>query len=144
MPQKKREGAGFFSRSEKQKLQKLYSEGSAAYGSVKKLTQASKLPVSKMRYFVHSRSSYTRFNQATRQFRRMRAFARFQNEIWCMDLAFVDKLAKDNNRVKYLLVRQDMFDKTVDAKRMKTNQSKETVKIFPKMITKRIEQRKLG
>ena len=43
MPTKKREGAGFLSRSEKQKLQKLYSEGPAAYGSVKNLTKASKL-----------------------------------------------------------------------------------------------------
>ena len=56
----------------------------------------------------------------------MRAFARFKNKIWCMDLAFVDKLAKDNNGVKYLLVRQDMFDRTVDAKRMRTEDSKET------------------
>ena len=46
----------------------------------------------------------------------MKAFARFKNEIWCMDLAYVDKLAKDNKGVKYLLVRQDLFDKTVDAK----------------------------
>ena len=36
-----------------------------------------------------------------------------------MDLAYVDKLAKDNNGVKYLLVRQDLFDRTVDAKGMK-------------------------
>ena len=57
----------------------------------------------------------------------MRAFARSKNEIWCMDLEFVDKLAKDNNGVKYLLVRQDMFDRTVDAEGMKTNDSKETV-----------------
>ena len=80
MPKKerKREGAGFLSRSERQKLQKLYSEGSAAYGSVRNLTKASKLPVSKVQYFLHSKSSYTGFNQATRKFRRMRAFARFK------------------------------------------------------------------
>ena len=125
MPKRKIEGAGFLSRSEKQKLQKLYSEGSAAYGSVKNLTKASKLPVSKVQYFLHSKSSCTRFNQATRKFRRMRAFARFKNEIWCMDLAFVDKLAKENNGVKYLLVRQDLFDRTVDAKGLKTKESKE-------------------
>ena len=32
-----------------------------------------------------------------------------------MDLAYVDKLAKDNNSVKYLLVCQDVFYRTVDA-----------------------------
>ena len=135
--EKEREGAGFLSRSEKQKLQKLYSEGSAAYGSVKNLTKASKLPVSKVQYFLLSKSSYTRFNPATRKIRRMRASARFKNEIWCMDLTFVEKLADDNNGVKYLFVRQDMFDRTADAKGMKTKDSKETVKSFSKLIAKK-------
>ena len=59
----------------------------------------------------------------------MRAFARFRNEIWCMDLSYVDKLAKENNNgVKYLLVRQDLFDRTVNAKGMKTKESQGTVK----------------
>ena len=53
-----------------------------------------------------------------------------------MDLASVAKLSKDNNVVKYLLVRQDLFDRTVDANGMKTKDSRETVKTFPKMITK--------
>ena len=54
-----------------------------------------------------------------------------------MDLAYVDKLAKDNNGVKYLLVHQDLFDRTVVAKRMKTKDSKETVRAFLTMITKK-------
>ena len=36
-----------------------------------------------------------------------------------MDLAYVDKLSKDINGVNYLLVRQDLFDRTVDANGMK-------------------------
>ena len=58
----------------------------------------------------------------------MRAFARLRNDMWCMDLAYVDKLAKENNGVKYLLVRQDLSDRTVNAKRMKTKDTQETVK----------------
>ena len=54
-----------------------------------------------------------------------------------MDLAYVDKLANDNNDVKYLLVHQDLFDRTVDAKGMKTKNSEETVRAFLTMITKR-------
>ena len=73
----------------------------------------------------------------------MRAFARFRNEIWCMDLAYVDKLAKENNGVKYLLVRQDLFDRTVNAKGMKTKDSQETVKAFSAMITKRNRPKKI-
>ena len=74
----------------------------------------------------------------------MRAFARFRNEIWCTDLAYVDKLAKENNGVKYLLVRQDLFDRTVNAKGMKTKDSQETVKAFSSMITKRNRPKSFG
>ena len=59
-----------------------------------------------------------------------------------MDLAYVDKLAKDNNGVKYLLVREDLFDRTVDARGMKTTDSKETVQTFSKMITKKSRPKK--
>ena len=55
----------------------------------------------------------------------MKAVARFKNEILCMDVPYADKLAKDNNGVKYLVVRQDLFDRTEEAKGKKTNDSKE-------------------
>ena len=60
-----------------------------------------------------------------------------------MNLAYVDKLAKDNNGVRYLLVRQDLFDRVVDAKGMRTKDSKETVKTFSKMITKKNRPKKI-
>ena len=73
----------------------------------------------------------------------MRAFTRLKDEILCKDLAYVDKLAKNNNGVKYLLVRQDLFDRTVDAKRMKTKDSKETVRAFRTMLTKKNRSKKI-
>ena len=74
----------------------------------------------------------------------MKAFARIRIEIWCMDLAYVDKLAKDNNGVKYLVVRQDLFDRTVDARGMKTKYSRDTVRAFLTMITKQNRPKKIG
>ena len=142
MPKLKREEAGSLSKSERQKLQRLYTQGGAAYGSVRNLVKASNLSVSKVRQFLHSKPSCTSFTLATRKFKRMKAFARFKNEIWCMDLAYVDKPAKDNNGVKYLLVRQDLFDRTVDAKRMKTKNSKETVRAFLTMNKRRNRNKK--
>ena len=115
MPKLKREESGSLSKSERQKLQRLYTQGGAAYGSVRNLVKDSNLSVSKVTHFLDSKPSYTQFTLATRKFKRMKAFARLKNEIWCMDLAYVDKLAKDNNGVKYLLVRQDLFVRTVDA-----------------------------
>ena len=60
-----------------------------------------------------------------------------------MDLAYVDKLAKENIGVKYLLVPQDLFDRTVNAKGMKTKGSQETVKAFSSMITKKNRPKKI-
>ena len=60
-----------------------------------------------------------------------------------MDLAYVDKLAKENNGLKYLLFRQDLFDRTVTAKGMKTKDSQETVKAFSSMITKTNRPKKI-
>ena len=74
----------------------------------------------------------------------MKAFARFNNEIKCMDLAYVDELAKDINGAKYFSVRQDLFDTTVDAKGMKTKDSKEIVRAFLTMITKKNRPKKFG
>ena len=143
MPKLEREEAGSLSKSERQKLQRLYTQGGAAYGSVRNLVKAINLSVSKVRQFLHSKPSYTKFTLATRKLKQMKAFARFKNEIWCMDLAYIDKLAEDNNGVKYILVRHDLFDRTVDGKGMKTKDSKETVRAFFSLITKRNRPKKL-
>ena len=66
----------------------------------------------------------------------MRAFTGFRNKIWCIDLAYVDKLAKEDNGVRYLLVRQDLFDRNVNATGLKTKDYQETVKALSVMITK--------
>ena len=130
------------SKCERQKLQRLYTQGAAAYGSVRNLAKASRLPVSKVRQFLQSKASYTNFTLATRNFKKMRAFARFKNEIWCMHFAYVDKFAKEKNGVMYWIFRQDLFDRSVNAKGMKTKDSQEIVKDFPSMITKKSRPRK--
>ena len=56
--------------------------------------KASRLPVSKVRQFLLSKDSYTKFTLAARKFKRMKAFASFRNEICFMDLAYADKFGK--------------------------------------------------
>ena len=87
MPKLKTEEAGSPSKSERQKLQRLYTQGGAANSSVRNLVKASILSVSKVRQFLHSKPSYTKFTLASGKFKRMKAFARFKNEFWCLDLA---------------------------------------------------------
>ena len=125
-------------------MQGLYRQAAAAYGSVRNLAKTSRLSVSKVRQFLQSKASYTKFTFATRTFERMTAFVRFRNEIWCTDLAYVDKLATENNGVKYLLVRQQLFDRTVNANEMKTKVSQEIVKAFSSMITNWNRPKKFG
>ena len=60
-----------------------------------------------------------------------------------MNLAYVDNLAKENSGVMYLLDLQDLFDRTVNAKGMKSKGSPETVKTFSSMITKRNRPKKI-
>ena len=143
MPKLKIEEAGSVSKSEHQKLQRLYTQSGAVYGSERNLVKTGALLVSKVRQFLHSKPSYTNFTLATGKFKQMKAFARFKIEIWCTDLAYVVKLAKDNNGVKYLLVRQYLFDRIVDANGMKTKDSKETVRAFLSMTTKKNRPKKI-
>ena len=144
MPKLNREEAGSLSKSERHKLQRLYIQGGAAYGSVRNLVKASNLSVSKVRQFLNSKHFHAKLTLATRNFKQMKAFAIFKNENWCMVFAYFVKLAEDNNGVKYLLARQDLFDRAVDAKGMKTKDSKETVSAFLTMITKKNRPKKIG
>ena len=80
MPELEIEEAGSFSKYERQKLQRLYTQG-AAYGSVRNLAKASRVPVSKVRQFLNSKDAYTKFASAAQKFKRRRAFARFRSEI---------------------------------------------------------------
>ena len=60
-----------------------------------------------------------------------------------MNLAYVGKLAKDYNGVMFRLIRQELFDRIVEAKGMKTKVFKETVNAFQIKITKFIRPTKL-
>ena len=104
MPKAKTEGPGFLSKSEKAKLQRLYRDEKSAYGSIKNLQKAIGLSKNKVAYFLHSKDSYTKYRHLSRQFKRLPAFDKRINEIWCLDLAFMDKLLDSKNGVKYLKV----------------------------------------
>ena len=116
------------------------------FGSVRNLVKTSNLPVSKVRQLLHSKLSYTQLTLATRKIKRMKMLATFKNEIWCMDLAYVDKRLQDINGLKNQLVRQEVFDRILDAKGMKTKVSKGTVGAFLTINAKKKEstQEKTG
>ena len=96
------EEIGSISKSEKVRLKRLFSRGRAAYCSIQNLIKASGLSKKKVEKFSQTKTSYTKFVPPIRCLRRLQAFSKNINEFWCRDLAFVDKLASQNNGVKLL------------------------------------------
>ena len=106
--------------------------GRAAYGSIQNLSKVSGLSKKKVEKFLHTKISYTKFGPPVRRFRRL---LKHNNEIWCMDLAFIDKLAGQNNGVKYLLVAVDIFSRFVRVQKMKAKYAKDTLPAFSKTLS---------
>ena len=143
MPQPKIEKSRSLSKKELRNLKRLYTQVGAAYGSVRNLVKASPLPVSRARQFLRSKPSYKKFPLATRKSKSLKASSRFKSGIWCTDLSSAEKLVKDVNGMKYPLVRQDLFDRAVDAKGKKTKDSKERVRAVSGKITKKNRPKKI-
>ena len=69
-------------------------------------------------------------------FKRLPAFAKLINEIWCLDLAYMDKLSEFNNGVKYLLICVDVFSRLVRVQSIKSKYHSDAVHAFQKMLRK--------
>lgn len=121
------------SQTERRLLQGLYRNGPSAYGSVNALKKASGLHKSKVLEFLHSNNAYTQYHIAHRKFPRLQIVAKRINEIWCIDLAQMDKLAGDNNGIKYLFVSIDLLSRFVRVQPMKDKTAAATKAAFLKM-----------
>ena len=99
----------FLFKNELQKLQRLYTQAGAAKGSDGNLVKSSSLLVSKVRRFLYSKPSFTNCFPSTSIFKKTKAFARFINEICCLDLAFVGKLANISKELIHSVVHRDLF-----------------------------------
>ena len=87
MLEREEKAAGSVSRIERWRLETLYTQGSAAYGSVHNLVTACNPLVSKMTKLLHSKSFETERTVAAASFKRMKAFAIIKNETRYMDMA---------------------------------------------------------
>ena len=96
--------------SDRIKLQKLYIErGPAAFGSINNLTKASGISQEKFTDFLQSEDPYAKYSGLRQKFTRLNAHVRYIDEIWCLDLAQIDKLSRWNPGVNFLLVTVDVF-----------------------------------
>ena len=123
---KKLKNRGNLSQVDEAKLQKHYSTGPAAYGSVKNLQKVSKLSSAQVERFLQNTNAHTKYRQIRRRFQRLKVIAYDIDEIWSIDVAYVDKLAKYNNGVKYLLVAVDVLSRYLRVLPMRTKTVGET------------------
>ena len=115
-------------------MKKLYRKGPAAYGSVKSLQKASKLPEKTVENFLHTQNAYTKHKTYRKKFPRLKVKVFDLNEIWSLDLAHVDKLAKYNGDVNYLLVAVDCLSRYLRVQPMKSKYATTCMEAFKKMI----------
>ena len=142
MPRQKTEELESLSKSEKIRLNRVYSSSRAAYGSIQNLSKASGLSKER-RKFLQTKISYTKFGPIITRFRRLQAFSKYINEIWCLNLAFLDKLASQNNGVKYLLFAVDIISRFFRVQTRKTEYAKDTSQAFRKTISRKNTPEKL-
>ena len=85
-----------------------YTKSPAAYGSVKNLQRITNLKPSKVKLFLDVKNSHTKHKKYRKKIPTLKVIAYDINEIWSLDLAHVDNLAKENKDVKSLLVAVDV------------------------------------
>lgn len=136
MPSTESLESGYLSLSERITLTRLYRKGPAAFGSIENLSNQSGIPRKKVAYFLHSKGAYTKFRNVRRNFRRLPARARHINDIWCLDLAQVDKLSQWNSGVKYLMVVVDVFSRFIRVEPMRNKNAETAKRAFLRLCSK--------
>ena len=92
-------------KNEEKLLKTKYSDkGPELFGSVNNLIKATILSRKKVKHFLHTEPAYTKYRSVIQKTPRIRVIIYDIDEIWSLNLAYVDKLAKYNHDVKHLLV----------------------------------------
>ena len=90
--------------SENRKLHGLYTSLNhpSAIGSISNWRKASGLPRKKVLAYLETSKTYTKFKPAQKKFPRLPVISLDINHIWSLDVAYIEKMAKFNDGVKYL------------------------------------------
>ena len=94
------EKTGKISTNEKRSPELKYTKGPAAYGSVKNLEKRTILKPSKVILFLDGKNSHMKHKKNRKICPTLKVIDYDVNDIWSLELAYVDKLAKENKDVK--------------------------------------------
>ena len=104
------------------------------FGSVQILKATTVIPRRIIKHFLHTEPSYTKYRTVRRKIARLKVIVYDINEIWSIDLAYVDKLAKYNKDIKYLLVAVDCMSRYLRVQPLKSKYATTTAEAFNQMI----------
>ena len=77
---------------------KFATQGPTLFGSVQNLKEESKFSRIKVKQFLHTEPAYLKYRTVRRKIPSLKVIVYDINEIWSIDLAYVDKLA-DYNKI---------------------------------------------
>ena len=116
-------------------------KGPASFGNPTRLKTQSKFSFGKVKTYLETKPSLTKYRPILLRFPRLKVIVKDINEIWSVDLAYVDKLAKKNRNVKYLLFAVDCLSRHLRVDSLKTKYATETASSFKKMIKNKQPQK---
>lgn len=133
---KKKQDGAHLSESEFRKLHGIYTSLSnpAAYGSARNLTKQSGLSLPKVKQYLSSSKTWTKFKQTTNKYKRLPVRSLGLNHIWSMDVAYMEKIAKENDGVQYLLVAVDVLSRFLRVQPMKSKTAAAAKLAFQRMV----------
>ena len=118
-------------------LKKKYELGKSAFGSVKNLSEATNLPQYKVDQFLQTQAAATKYRQFRKKYPRLKVIVNDINEIWSVDVAYMDKLSKYNRNYKYLSVAVDCISRYLRVEPMQNKFAADALKAFKNMIKKK-------
>ena len=79
-------------------LDQLYLKEPASFGNPTRLKTHSKLSFGKVKSYMETKSSFLKYHPIHLRFPRLKVVVKHISEIWSVDLAYVDKLAKKQQK----------------------------------------------
>lgn len=108
-----------------------------AFTGVTRLKRASGLSYGKVKDYLASKDTYTKYKTPVRKFNRLKSVSPAINEIWSVDLAYVDKLSYYNDGVKYLMIAVDVLSRFLRVQTMKNKTALTAKHALQKMFDQR-------
>ena len=109
---------------------KFTSKGPALFGSVQNLKEESNISRKKVNHFLHTEPAYKKYRNVRRKTPRLNVIVYDIDEIWSIDLTYVDKLAIYNKNVKYLMVAVDCMSRYLRVQPLKSKYATSTAEAF--------------